>query len=104
MLPSCRRVLPWSLGSIGCALEFVGLIQGRCVHRGAPWMPSGYVGVLEFTGVRSGCRQVHPGSLGSLGYTLVVVGFIWGHCAFWGAPGGSSGSSGFAGFTGVQLG
>ena len=34
VLPGCHPVLPLSLGSIGCALEFVWLIQGRCVHRG----------------------------------------------------------------------
>ena len=99
--PGCRRVLPWSLGSKECALELVWLIRGRCVHSGAPWVPSGSV---EFTGVRPGCRQVHPGSLGTLGYTLAAVGFILGRCARWGAPGCSSGSSWFAGFTGVQLG
>ena len=75
-----RRVHPGSLGSLTCALSFVGFIWGGWVHSDAPW-----------------------GSFGSLASTLWVVGFIqgvrWVHSD---APWGSFGSFMVVDFTRVR--
>ena len=84
--PGGRRVHPGSLGSLTCALRFVGFIwrrwlyscalssivcalgvvgfiRGRWIHSGVPWGSIGSSAVVGFTRVRPEGRRVHPGSL-----------------------------------------
>ena len=69
------RVLPGSLGSLGCALWVVGFFRGDWVHCGSRWVSSGSSAVAGFIGVRCGGNRFRPGSLGSSGLSG-VAGFI----------------------------
>ena len=79
-----RLVRSGSLGSVRCALCFVGYVQSRWVQWGAPWgvvwivrchwvqwsEPWGLLGlfgVAGFSGVCPGCHLFRSGSLGSVG-------------------------------------
>ena len=70
--PGCRKVRSRSLGSLGCALVFVGLVGGSRVHWGSPWGSSGSFGVAR---VHPGGHRDRSGSLGCLVCALGIVGF-----------------------------
>ena len=94
-----RRVNPWSIGSLGCALGVVLFIQGGWVHCNGPSELSCSSGFPVFIEVRPGGCRVHPGLLG---YALGVVGFILGRWFHWDAFWGWSGPSGVAALIGVR--
>ena len=64
-----------SLGSLACALGFVGFILSRWVRSCEPWRSLGSSEVVRFTRARPVVLRVNPGSLGSLACALGVVGF-----------------------------
>ena len=108
------------LGSLGCALGFVGCGRGRWVDWGAslkssgalevvgligvrPGVSSGALGFVGFIAVRTGVSQVRSRSLGSLGCAEGVVGCARGHRVNWSALWGRRVRSGWLGSLGCAM-
>ena len=75
--PGGRRVRPWSLGSLWCALEVDRFVWCRWVNWGVLWGSSGSFGLAGFIWMRPWGRRIRQGSLGSLSSSSSEVsGFI----------------------------